>query len=243
MTTTASRSPNGFNNAPLGSALSSSAVPDPTVSQLYFNDFNMYTAADWTVSNTGVTPTNALAAESGGVLLNTTTAGATDATFLQLVTAGFKLVAGKQAFFKARIKQSDATNSDIYAGMIQTSATPLAANDGLYFFKATGATTWVLRSSVGGVNTDTAIPTSLVAANATYVEVGFRYDGSDLLAYFNSQIGTATFDPTVNNRSFVAKVVAPTLTAVLLAPSFGIRNGAAAIKTMSIDYVLASFER
>lgn len=243
MPTTATRSPNGFNNAPLGSAMASSAVADPTVSHLFFDDFTEYVAGNWTISNTGVTPTNALTAEDGGVLLNTTTAGASDATFLQKPSASFKLVAGKQAFFKARIKQSDATNSDIYAGMIQTSATPLAANDGLYFFKATGAKTWVLRSSIGGVNTDLSLPASLVAADATYVEVGFRFDGTNVLAYFNSQIGTAAFDPTVNNRSHVAVLTAPSLTAVLLTPSFGIRNGAAAIKTMSVDYVLASFER
>jgi hypothetical protein len=221
-----------------------SAVMDQSVTHQFFDDFTEYVAAAWTVSNTGVTPTNALTAEDGGVLLNTTTAGATDATFLQKPSASFKFVAGKQAFFKARLKMSDATASDVYAGMIATSATPLAANDGLYFFKATGQTGWILRSSIGGVNTDTALPAALVAANATYLEVGFAFDGSSVFVYFNSPIGTQTFDPATMNRGHVAVFsAAGALTTALVTPSFGVRNGAAAIKTMSVDYVLASFER
>ena len=235
--------PGGISNAAPWQTMSEAGTPDPSWSQMYHNDFNIYTAADWTVTNTGVTPTNALAAETGGVLLNTTTAGATDATFLQLTTAGFLLAANKHIFFKSRIKQSDATNSDIYTGLIMTSTTPLTANDGLFFFKATGATTWVLRSIIGGVATDLSLGASNVAVNATYQELGFHIDPlGNVEAFFNPTTGSPGIPVAGGVRGRVASF-APSLTQVLLAPSFGIRNGAAAAKTMSLDYITVSAER
>lgn len=243
MSTIPTRSPNGLSNAALGSAMAMAATPDPTIAHMFFNDFDDFTAAQWTITNVGVTPTNAVTAEDGGALLTTTTAGASDSSFLQKPAAGFKLQAGKQAFFKARLKPSDATNSELYAGLIITSTTPLAASDGLFFFKASGQTAWRLLSVVGGVTTGVILPANCVAADATYAEVAFAYDGKDLYAFFNSQIGTQTFDPTKMNRDYVAVLRAPSLTTALLNISFGIRNGAAAAKTLTTDYILASFER
>lgn len=235
--------PGGVNNCAPWQTMSESGIPDPSFSQLFHEDFNKYTAAEWTVTNVGVTPTNALTAETGGVLLNTTTAGAADATYLQLPVAGFQLLAGKHIFFKARIKQSDATTSDIYAGLIMTSVTPLAANDGLFFFKATGATTWVLRSRIGGASTDLALPASSVAVNATYQELGFHIDNlGNVEAFFNPTTGSPGIPNAGDNRGRDASFQ-PSLTQVMLSPSFGIRNGAAAIKTMSIDYITVSAER
>lgn len=243
MATTSTNIPNGVNNAPLGSAMDISAVPDPTVSHLFFDDFDRFAAADWTITNVGVTPTNALTAENGGALLTTTTTGATDSSFLQRTAAAFAFTAGKQSFFKARFKPSDATTSDFYAGVIATSTTPLAAADGVFFFKATGQTGWVLRTINGGTTVDLPLPAACVAANATYCEVAFAYDGKDLYAFFNSVIGTQTFNPATMNRDYVAVLRAPSLTSALLNISFGLRNGAAAAKTLTTDYILASFER
>ncbi len=234
--------PNGVSNCDPWQAMSQSGVPDPSFSQLYHNEFNTYTAADWTVSNVGVTPTNALVAEVGGVLLNTTTAGATDSTYLQLTTAGFQLIVGTHHFFKCRLKLSDATNSAAYAGLIMTSATPLSANDGLFFYKATGQKAWILRSIVGGVATDLALPAIAVAANATYQELSFHVDPQgNVEAFFNPTTGAFTQVAVGGTRGRVASFN-PTVTQALLAPSFGILNGAAAAKTLSVDYITVSSE-
>ena len=243
MATSASRSPNGANNAPLGSALTTAASEDPTVAHMCFDDFNEFISSHWTITNVGTTPTNAVTAENGAALLTTTTTGATDSSFLQKPAAGFKIEAGKQTFFKCRFKPSDATNSAIYVGLIATSTTPLSANDGVYFYKATAQTAFVLRTAIGGVVVDTVLPSSVVAADATYCEVAFAYDGEDLYAYFNSRIGTQTFNPATMNRDYIAVLRAPSLTTALLNVSFGIKNGAAAAKTLTTDYILASSER
>lgn len=232
--------PGGVTNAATYQAMGEACTPDPSWSQMYHNEFNTFIATDLTTTLVG-TGTTALVAESGGVLLCTTTAGATDANYYQLPTAGFAITAGSQLFFKCRMKLSEVTNCAVHAGLIQASATPQAANDGLYFFKASGAATWVLRSSVGGVNTDTPLPTSLLAVAATWLEVSFYYDGSNVAAFF-----TPTTGPTVPSSTalvgYCAKVAAPTLTAVILAPSFGILNASAVARTMRVDYMTVSNE-
>jgi hypothetical protein len=235
--------PNGMNNAAPGSTMVNSAQPDPSGNHTFFDEFDSFATANWTITNVGVTPTNALTSEDGGALLTTTTTGAADASYLQRTVATFKIQAARQAMFKARLKPSDSLNSDIYAGMIALSATPLAAAEALYFFKAAGQRNWVLRSVLTGSVTDLALPAACVAADNTYTEVGFAFDGRDLYAYFNSQIGTQTFNPATMNRDYVAVARNVNLSTALMSPSFGIRNGAAAAKTLTTDYLLVSYER
>lgn len=236
-------------NAPW-QVLGNSGFDDPHFYHVFATDFDTVNAADYIVTDTG-TPTNALSAVDGGVLLNTTSAGATDATFLQLKTASFAFVpatnsvAGKKSFFRTRVALSDATNSAFYAGLMGTTTTPLTAQDGLYFLKASGATSFILRSSIGGVNTDLAM-TGFAFANATYLDLGWYFDGkTTVYAFVSVPVG---FQPQSGTGSTVtvkgpAFSFTPSLTTAVLAPSFGIQNGAAAAKTLSVDHILVARER
>lgn len=234
--------PGGVTNAAQYQAFGEAGIPDPSWSQLYHNEFNTFIATDLTATIAG-SGTTALAAESGGVLLSTTSAGATDANVYQLPVAGFKLEAGSQCFFKCRIKLDSATLSDVFCGLIQTTGSPLASTEALYFFKAAGAATWVLRSVVGGVVTDTPLGAANVVAANVWQELSFYIDKQQNVAvYFNPTTGPAVPASTqVKGYCAVYKPTAP-LTVAQLAPSFGQRNSTAVARTMRVDYLTVSNE-
>lgn len=243
------RLPSGLTNNQSWQNWGQAGCLDPFFYHTYSNDFDTLDPTDFLVTDVGAA-TNALTQETGGVLLNTTTAGATDSTFLQVPGAGFNFitassgVSGKKAFFKIRMKTSDATATNIYAGLIAPTTTPLTALDGLFFLKATAGTTFVLRSTVGGVSTNLTIPTSLVMANNTYIELGFYVDAKGKVDAF---VGATTGyeygnSPNIEPNAMVATFT-PGLTTALLTPSFGIQNGAGAIKTLSVDFLAAARER
>ena len=61
------RYPNGVTNVAANSILGAYGAPDPTRFHEFFDDFDRFVAADWTITKTG-TGTTALFAEDGGVL-------------------------------------------------------------------------------------------------------------------------------------------------------------------------------
>lgn len=238
------RIPNGVTNCDPWQAMAQSGIPDPSFSQLFHEEFNIWRAGDWTTTLTG-TGTTAATAGQGGWVLDTTTAATLDANFHQLPTAGFQLISGTNHFFKCRLQVSDATNTTVYAGLISTSTTPLTANDGLYFLKANAQTGWVLRHRIGGVNTDTALPALDVAAANTFMELSFHVDQYGAVeVFFNPTTGVFTMANATTGRGRVALLPMQTggLTQVLLSPSFGIRSETATAKTMTTDYITVSSE-
>jgi hypothetical protein len=224
------RFPGGVTNVRKGTNAGNYGLPDPASWHTYFNDFDTYAAADWTVTEVG-TATQALADGDGGLLLVTNSAADDDSSFNQKVGESFLLESGKPAVFKARFKVSDATQSDLVIGLQVTDTTPLDATDGVYFIKADGSTSL---SAVCRKNATTG-STSLTAAtlaNDTYVVVGWYYDGvSSVIAFINDAAvgtldGSSTYLPDTE-----------------LTVSFGIQNGEAVAKTMTVDYLLAAKKR
>jgi len=218
----------GVTNVPKSASLGSMGQLDPTRFHSYFNDFDHFAAADWTITRVGTTPTEALTDADGGRLLLTTTAGASDSTFLNKVGESFALVSGKEAWFKAKMKVSDATTSHFVMGLQVTDTTPLAVADGVWFQKDSGDALLDFHVANTSVQTDQLGVATLV--NDTDVEFTWHYDGKDSIEVFVNEVKVAT-------------VVATNLPATELTVSFGIQNGAAAVKTASLDYVLAAKER
>ena len=100
---TPSRFTNGITTVPKSSPLGMYGLPDPTEWHTYFNDFDTYVAAQWTVTAVG-TGTAALTNLDGGALLLTNSAADNDSIQLQKVGESFALTARKRAFLKARVK-------------------------------------------------------------------------------------------------------------------------------------------
>jgi hypothetical protein len=192
-----------------------------------------YNSGDFTITTTEAgtgSATEALTSGAGGQLLLTNAAGDNDLDFLQLKGESFKLSSSKRAFFEARFKVSDATQSDVVMGLQITDTTPLAVSDGVYFMKDDGDTNLDFHIEKDGTDTTTAAVTTL--ADDTFVTVGFFIDpNTSQVSYF---IGEAEPVGVVNTNLPDDEE---------LTVSFGIQNGEAAAKTMTIDYVNVICER
>ena len=208
-------------------------MPDPTKWITYFNDFTEYVAGDWTITTTEAgsgAATEALASTSaGGLLLVTNDDADNDLDFFNLKTEAFKFVAGKKTFFKARFAVSDATQSDFVMGLQITDTTPLAVSDGVYFMKDDGDASLDFHVEKDG--SDTTASAIATVSDATMLVAGFYYDGKSAIEYYvdDVKLGTSVTTNLPDDEE--------------LAVSFGIQNGAAAAKTMTVDYIFVSQER
>lgn len=226
------RFPDGVTNAELDNIFSSMTQPDPTKFHQYFEDFDYYVAADWTITTTETgagDASEALADEDGGVLLITNDDADDDADFFNKVGESFLLETGKKLFFKARLKVSDATESDFVVGLQITDTTPLDVSDGVFFQKDDGNTELDFHVEKDGTATsETDVHT---VEDDTYIVVGFYWDGQDRVYYSvdDTVMGYVSADNLPDDEE--------------LTISFGIQNGEAAAKTMSVDYVFAAKER
>ena len=223
----------GVTNVSSDGTLGKSKAPAPHKYHSYFNDFDTYLASDWTITTTedGTgSATEALTDGDGGILLVTNAAGDNDHDFFQLVKEGFKYESGKQLAFHVRFKTNDATQSDIVAGLQLTDTTPLDVTDGIFFLKSDGAATISFIVEKDSTQSTLTLPNSL--ADDTFMTLGFVYDPKDqkFHVYQNNVLaGTVVSTNAPDNEE--------------LTVSFGIQNGAAAAKTLSVDYIGAHKER
>lgn len=234
------RTPNGLTNAAPWQTMADAGIPDPTWAYVDADDFASFAAGDYTATAVGTSAITQTAADGGAILLSTS-AGIADALYVQRVVASHKLTAGKDTFFKFRGTLSDATASVFHCGLIATSATPLAAADGVYIVKATAQAALSLVSKIGGVSTTVAFPATELLVAATAFELGIHIDSAgNVEAFFNPTTGS---NPRNGTTGAVARLTAPGVTQVLLNPSFGLLNSAAAIKTLTVDYFAAVTQR
>lgn len=226
--------PGGMTNALLNSVFGL-ALPfnDPTLFHTYFNDFDVYTAGDWVVTETDAAATQALTAGDGGLLLITNTAADNDAVTLQKTPAAFAFSATKQAFFRTRFKASDVTQNDFQFGIVIVDTTPLDATDGIYFQSDDGVATvdvYVRKNATTGSNKASAV-TTLV--NDTFITLEWYYDGAGRLYYGSNNVILGSMD--------ASSTYLPDATNLTV--SFTVQAGEAGAETMTVDYLFAAFER
>ena len=227
-----SRLPKGLSTAAnVNGTLGSFPVPDPTKYHVYFNDFDTYLASEWVVTDQG-TGSAALVDGNGGLLAGATDVLDNDNTFLNKVGESFLLAAGKQCFFKARLKVSNAVETDVVIGLQVTDTSPLDVTDGIYFLKPDDAATINVlcrKNATTGSNSDTAIASMV---DDTFIVLGFVYDGKSTLTYYVNDVALGTLDAS-----------SAYLPDTELTVSLGIQAGSAGAKTLTVDYILAALER
>ena len=223
----------GVTNVTADSTFGKVKAPDPTKYHMYHNDFDTYLASDWTITTTeggSGNASEALGDGDGGLLVITNDDADDDNDFLQLVKEGFKYEAGKQLAFKARFKTSDADASDVVMGLQLTDTTPLDVTDGIFFLLTDGSTT--LQFIVEKDGTQSTLDLSTAMADDTFMSVGFVYTPADQKFHVyqnNVEAGTVVNTNAPDDEE--------------LTVSFGIQNGAAAAKVLTVDYVTAMKER
>lgn len=202
----------------------------------YFNDFvrpTDYDTNDWTITTTEAgasSASEAIGNLAGGVLVITNDSNDDDADFLQSTKEVFKYDATKALEFNIRFKLSDVADSDFVAGLQITDTSPLAVSDGIFFRKSDGDTYPDLVVCKNGTESVLALPAPLV--NDTYVKLGFYHSEND-----------DTIQALVNDVRVGALPVTNAPDDEELAISFGIQNGAAASKILSVDYIQVLAQR
>jgi len=222
------RFPNGLTTAAKAQPLGEFILPDMTKAHIYMEDFDYYNAADWTVTEVGVAVQVLNNIDGGNLLI--TNAGADDnSSFLQKVGESFLFQTGKKLWFDCLIEVNDAIQSDVVIGLQINDTTPLSVSDGVYFIKSDGADT--IDFVVVKGSTATTISAVATLSDTTFKRLSFFYDGVDKITIFDDGVAVAT-SVTTNLPDDETLTV-----------SFGIQNGEAAIKLMSVDYIMAAKER
>lgn len=211
--------------------------PDPTKVYTYFNDFDTYVSTDWTKTVIGSGDNALVASEPYGAIAATNSAADNDGVQNQLTVATFTPAAGKKMWFKSRFKISDATQSDFVIGLCVLDTTLLGAvdgdgfTDGMYFSKEDGDTqldVGIQKNTTTGQNRATNIAT----VTTGYMTVGLYYDGVSEMKYYVNDVQLGTLAAT-----------SAYLPDTALAVSWGLLNGEAVAKVMTVDYLFAAIER
>lgn len=224
--------PDGVTNANSEAFNGQMAFPDPTLYHTYFNDFDVYTAGDWVVTETGAGGTQALTAGNGGLLLLTTDALDNDNVILQKTPAAFAMTANKKCWFACKFAAQKAVQSDFQVGLIIVDTTPLDATDGIYFQKDDGAATidvYCRKDATTGSIKASAVGSLPVATQTVWQ---WYYDGAGRLYYG------------IDGRTIGSMDVSAYLPdATNLTLSMLVQNGEAGAATMTVDYIFAAMER
>lgn len=230
---------NGVATVPAAQPLGNYPFPDPfhtgsTVGKdvvSYWNDFfDTGTTTTYAISGTGAVALGVGAAGIGGTLV-LTPASATASAVTRAATA-FSFTQGNKFWFLQRIAPSAVAGvMSLFFGVNTANAAITA--DGLYFRKAASQLGLDFVSVVNGTTTVLAAGVATVAAGA-YLDVGFYYDGTDILVYVNDVVKAR-----ISNVTFGATNVY-TVTNAYLSPVFQITP--VGTETLTTDYVLVANE-
>lgn len=238
------RFPHGVTNVAKTNPLGSYIAPDPTAWHTFFDDFDYWVAANYTITTTEAgagSATEALTDSKNGVLLLTNDAADNDLDFFQKVGESFLPESGKETIFKARFQYSDATEMEWYMGLMVTDTDPLSSTagagvtDGIFFMKEDGSTSinfYVQKNATTGQLVTTGVATAVAA---TWVTLAFAFDSKRYVKLYVNDVHVKTVDLTTTLTTYLPDTE--------LTVSFGLKNGEAVAKTLSVDYIFCAEER
>ena len=229
---------NGITNVPdaTSATLGSLRFPDPSRCHTWFNDFDDYDANQWVITEVG-SGTRAVGNIDGGVLVITNAAADDDHNYLQwsgvtnaAVVETWKWESGKDFWGKARLKVSDATQSDLIIGLQITDTTPLAVTDGFFFSKVDGTAALTFECTKNSTSTSLSVAT---LSDDTYFTCGWWWsaDVGLLTVYYNDN-PVASSPATANFCDDEELTI-----------SIAIQNGEGVAKILSLDYLCISKDR
>lgn len=205
---------------------------DPLRYVRYVNDFHVYTAGEWTVTETQAGATQAIVAGHGGILALVNTGADNDVNQIQLTQETFRFASGRKAWMRARFKIGDATQSDLIVGLAITDTSSLASlpSDGVFWYKNDGAAALTFEVRKDGTSSSQAIATMV---DDTYVVVGVYYDGKTTFTTFLNDVEVASPVTAITNMPDDEE----------LTVTIGVQAGDANADTLSVDYIEVLMER
>lgn len=183
---------------------------------------------DWTVVKDTGASVGIVADKAGGELALTSTATTdNDGASIQ-GNEVFLPAAGKDIWFEARVKKSDADQSDLFVGLCENFATNpeacLTASNRIGFQIDDGNASILAKSEKA--DTETSMDTEQDSADATYVKLGFHVVGLDKIEFFVNRVKRATI---TTNIPIVEMAVA----------AFHLSGDANGTHVATLDYVFA----
>jgi len=241
------RFPSGVSTAAKNTTLSNFPGPDPTKCFTFFEDFTDYANTTGGVADTPWVDTfvnsssiAVVANEPGGAIIITNTGADNDMAQIQWHTENFTIAAGKKAWFKARIKVSDATQSDWLVGLavldttLQGSVSGAGVTDGIFFNKDDGDTQIDFQCQKNATTGQKRVA-NIGTATAAYQVLGWEWDGARYMKAFLDDVQVATLDLTTTPSAYLPDEA--------ITVSLSLINGEGAGKTMTVDYLFAAVER
>lgn len=204
----------------------------------FFDDFigsAIDSTNDWSV----VKDTSAAVAlgtdlENGAVVLTSAATTDNDGASIQLTQVPFLVKSGRDLWFEARVKVSDADQCDMFIGLAENHATnpenAVAAGCARVGFELVDGSA-LIRTSIDDNSASTVTATAVSAADDTYVRLGFRTEGGSIRFYIN--------------RALVATGSIPSaIAAINLGPTFfNLSGDAVGTHTATCDYILCVMDR
>lgn len=180
------------------------------------------TIAGWTTTLVNLSTAALKAGATGGVLLLTTAGAEDDGVNTQTQGEAF-LFSGTRIYFGARLKISEATQSDFLVGLAITTTDALGGvTDGVYFRKVDGATAVNAVLETGSTETATAAST----CDTSFHTYEFYFDGTNVDFWVD---GTIISRPATTNLP----------TAEYLSPVIHFLTGDNAAITCEVDWIRA----
>jgi hypothetical protein len=236
------RFPAGISTEKKGKPLSEFGLPDPVgFWHQWYDDFNKYTVGDWIVTTTEAgtgSATEAINDEKNGCLKLTNAAGDDDLDFIQTASEIIKIDSTKLFVFKSKFKLSDVTQTEFVMGVQIKDTTPLSASDGIFFQKDDGDA-YLDVYCQKDTSESKAAHAIATMSDDTYLEAAFAYDANQYITAYVDGAQVGQLDLKSGSNAAVTDFLPDTELCV----SFGIQNGEAVAKVMTIDYILAANER
>jgi hypothetical protein len=258
------RFPNGINNSDKSGPLRNLGMLDPTrlfgMCEDFSGNMSFPLAASglaaasngtWTITVTEAgagDASSAVADINGGGITLTTDAADNDLIFVQHKNACFTPTAGKKSFFKMKFGITDANavaesikQTEWYCGLMVRDTDPLSSTggdgvtDGIFFMKEDGTQDIYLYCQKNTTTGQLATKMADTLTVNTQTEFAFYFDGDRYIEVFVNGVKSITADLTTTPSAYLPDTV--------LNLSFGIKNGEAVAKVMTIDYIMVAQER
>ena len=239
MATRPTHYPGGLSNTSPGDPLYMYPFLDPSKYHLYYTDFDLYTAADWTVTKSTTSATNVITTGDGGLAaFGTGVSGTTSLISNQwkgnsgAATVGtFTFDTTKFFFMKVRVKTSVVASTRMMIGVAGTSTTPFdGVIDRVVLSAVAGAAILTVSASGGSTSTSTA---GTMTAD-TFCTIAVAYiPGTGFQVFFNDALAS-TLTSTAN---------APASTSNMSITMACDTTNTSTQTEMTVDYLLSAKER
>lgn len=189
-----------------------------------YDDFQIYTAANWSLTEIGAGGTEGVVDAANGILALVNDALNNDAVQIQLLNATVMFAAAKPVWFECRVSGSNTGLMGMFAGLCVTDTTVLAGHQDCAIFHKGPDTGDDLLDFVSDADaTPTTVADVHTLVDGAYVNLAFGWDGVNQLVPYVNGVKQTVVTTNINDDT-------------VMRVSFGSINDDGNARTMNVDY-------